>query len=81
MSVVYYRQEQSGYKARRTHIDSLLIIGLIAFVAGLLLSRRRVSPQPQIIYVVSEPEQSSGLGCLLPLLVIGFVLFVVFAVQ
>lgn len=56
-------------------MDSLLIIVLIAFVAGVVLSGRRVSREPQIIYVVSEPEPSSGMGCLLPLLAIGLVLF------
>jgi hypothetical protein len=61
-------------------MDSLLITGLIAFIAGVVLSGRRPAPQPQIIYVVSEPEPSSGLGCLL-LVVIGLVLLVVFAVQ
>ena len=45
--------------------------------AGVVLSGRRPRQEPQIIYVVSEPEPHSGLGCLLPVIVIGLVLFVV----
>jgi hypothetical protein len=60
-------------------MDSLLIIILIAFVAGVVLSGRRPRQEPQFIYVVPEPEPRSGLGCLLPLMVLGLLLFVVFA--
>jgi hypothetical protein len=59
-------------------MDSLLIVVLIA-VAGVVLSGRRPARESQIIYVVAEPEPSSGLGCLPPLIVIGFVLFVLYA--
>jgi hypothetical protein len=57
-------------------MDNLIII-LIAFVAGVLLSGRRASRDPQIVYIVTESEQSSrGLGCI-PLFVVGLVLVVV----
>lgn len=61
-------------------MGTLLIIILISFVAGVILSGRRLHREPQIIYVVSEPEPSSGLGCLVPLIVIGLVVFVMFAI-
>jgi hypothetical protein len=63
-------------------MDTLVIVVLIALVAGLLLSGQRSTPEPQFIYVVTTPEQSSGgVGCLLPLIFIGFVLFILFAAQ
>jgi hypothetical protein len=61
-------------------MESLLIILLIAFAAGVVLSGRRQSVQPQVI-IVTDPEASSGTGCLLPLVFIGFVLFIFFAIK
>ena len=54
-------------------MDSLLIVVLVAFVAGVVLSGRRSSPEPQIIYVVTEPEQRGGGGCLPALVFVGVV--------
>ena len=62
-------------------MDTLLIIVLIAFVAGVALSGRRSSPEPQIIYVVTEPEPRGGGGCLVPLVFVGIVLLLLFTLQ
>jgi hypothetical protein len=59
-------------------MDTFLIIILVAFVAGLAVSWPRPSREPQIIYVVAEPEQRSSGGCLLPLIFLVFVLIVLF---
>lgn len=56
----------------------MLIIVLIAFVVGVALSGRTL-PQPQVIYIQTEPQASAGVGCLLPLLFVGFVLLLLFA--
>lgn len=58
-------------------MDTLLIVVLVAFVAGAALSARRPSREPQIIYVVTETEQRGG-GCLAPLVFVGMaILFIV----
>ena len=62
-------------------MDSLLIVVLVAFAAGVALSWRRPAPEPQIIYVVAEPEQRGGGGCLAPLVVAGIVVFLLFALR
>ena len=62
-------------------MDSLLIVVLVAFAAGVALSWRRTAPEPQIIYVVAEPEQRGGGGCLAPLAVVGIVVFLLFALR
>ena len=54
-------------------MDSLLIVVLVAFAAGVALSWRRPAPEPQIIYVVAEPEQRGGGGCLPALVFVGVV--------
>ena len=59
-------------------MDTLLIIVLIVLVAGVALSGR-VSPQPQVIYIQTEPQVSGSVGCLLPLVFVGFVLLLLFA--
>ena len=62
-------------------MDSLLIVVLVAFAAGVALSWRRTAPEPQIIYVVAEPEQRGGGGCLAPLAVVGIVAFLLLALR
>ena len=62
-------------------MDTLLIIVLIAFVAGVALSGRRSSPEPQIIYVVTEPEPRGGGGCLVPLVFVAVVMFLLLALR
>jgi hypothetical protein len=53
---------------RRPIMETMLIIGLIAIVALLLL---RPAPQTQVIYVpLAVEEPCGGLGCL-PLIVVG----------
>jgi hypothetical protein len=59
-------------------MDTLLIVALVALIAGLMLRGEQPTPEPLIIQIVPEPEQRSGLGFLLPLILIGFVLFLLF---
>jgi hypothetical protein len=62
-------------------MDSFLIVILIAFAAGIAVSWPRPSREPQMIYVVAEPEQRSSGGCLLPLIFIVFALIVLFGLR
>ena len=57
-------------------MDTLLVIGLVAFVV-LLLGLMRPTPTTQIVYVPVEVGTAprGGIGCL-PLVVIGLVLLV-----
>ena len=59
-------------------MENQLLIVLVVFVVGVVLSGR-VSPQPQIIYIQAEPQAQAGVGCLLPLVFVGFVLLLWFA--
>ena len=61
-------------------METILIIALIAFVAGIALSRPRHSQEPQIIYIQRELETGARGGCLLPLILIVLVALVLFAV-
>ncbi|MBK9709728.1 MAG: hypothetical protein IPO81_00080 [Kouleothrix sp.] len=58
-------------------MDTLLIIVLIVVIVGMALSMRRPAREPQIIYVVAEPEQRSGGGCLVPLVFVGIAILVI----
>jgi hypothetical protein len=40
-----------------------------------------MSPQPQIIYIQTEPQARVSVGCLLPLVFVGFVLLLLFAAR
>jgi hypothetical protein len=40
-----------------------------------------MSSQPHAIYIQAEPQANAGVGCLLPLVFIGFVFFLLFAVH
>jgi len=61
-------------------MDTLLIIILVAFIAGVVLSGRRPSREPQIIYVATEPEQRGG-GCLVPLVFAAIVVILLFTLR
>lgn len=58
-------------------MDTLLIIVLIVVIVGMALSMRPPAREPQIIYVVAEPEQRIGGGCLVPLVFAGVVVFII----
>ena len=62
-------------------MDTLLIVALIAFVAGVVLSGRGLTQEPQRIYIVAEPEQRSQAGCLLPLILVAALLIIVLLAQ
>jgi hypothetical protein len=76
--VVYYSQNGCGYAARRYAMDTLLIMILITVVVGVVLSGR-TSPQPQVIYIQTEPQAAGG-GCVL-LVVIALILFLLLTVR
>jgi hypothetical protein len=61
-------------------METILIIALIAFMAGMALSRPRPSREPQIIYIQREVETGTGGGCLLPLVLIALAAFVLVSV-
>ncbi len=63
-------------------MDTLLLIILAGFVAALALTFLRPTPQPQIVIVQTEAQPSGGLGCLLPLIVVGtIILFAMLVVR
>jgi hypothetical protein len=60
-------------------METVLIIALIAFVAGMAFNRSHPTEEPQIIYVQREPQTNAGGGCLLPLVFVAMILFILFA--
>jgi hypothetical protein len=60
-------------------METLLIVVLIAFVAGVALSGQRPMQDPQIIYIQREPQTNAGGGCLLPLVFVALVVFILLA--